>query len=65
MQDILNEYSGLKLREKRENALLTQKELAKELGVSDLSISLWENSKMVPSKKHLRKMLQFFSKQRR
>lgn len=64
MQEILNELTGPNLKAKREQSLLTQSELAKEIGVIELTISNWENGKVTPSKKHLRALRKFFQSQK-
>lgn len=60
MQELLDQLTGSNLKDKRENLLLTQDELAKEIGVTKLSISQWENRKAKPSKRHLRALKVLF-----
>lgn len=60
MQEILKELTGASLKAKREQALLTQEELANELGVTKLTVWSWENDKKTPSIKHLRALRKFF-----
>ena len=60
MQEIIEQLTGSNLKEKRENLLLTQEELAREVGVSKLAISQWENRKAKPSKRHLRALKSLF-----
>ena len=54
IEDIRSSYSGSKLKEKREAALLTQEELAKKIGVTKQTIIAWEKNVTTPSLKHLR-----------
>ena len=42
------EYTGQKIRKYREGKGLTQKELARTLGVSDAAVSKWERGKNFP-----------------
>jgi transcriptional regulator with XRE-family HTH domain len=60
MQELLDQLTGSNLKEKRENLLLTQEELAREIGVTKLAVSQWENSKAKPSKRHLRALKTLF-----
>lgn len=60
MQEHLDQLTGSNLKEKRENLLLTQEELAREIGVTKLAISQWENHKARPSKRHLRALKGLF-----
>lgn len=48
-----------KMKEIREIAMLTQKEFAKELGLSPYTIWSWENGTLYPSKKNQRKIVEF------
>ncbi len=51
---------GLRLRQCRERAHLTQHELAQHLGVNPITIHLWETGKQRPSKKNLQRLAHFF-----
>jgi DNA-binding XRE family transcriptional regulator len=51
-----------KIREYREKKLLTQEELAKELGVGIASISRWEQGHFEPTMKTKRKLRTLFRK---
>lgn len=62
MKDILGEYRGANLKQKREAALLTQEELAQKLGVKKLTVLQWENEQTKPSLKHLRVLKEYFEK---
>lgn len=59
----MEEYTGEKLKQKREAALLTQTELAEKIGVTKLSIWHWENGKAKPFLKNIRTMKEFFKNQ--
>lgn len=48
------------LRKYREKVLLTQTELAKELGVSFASVNRWENGQFEPTMKIKRKLRDLF-----
>ena len=48
------------LKEYREKVLLTQTELAKELGVSFASVNRWENGQFEPTMKTKRKLKKLF-----
>lgn len=48
------------LKEYREKVLLTQTELAKELGVSFASVNRWENGQFEPTMKIKRKLRDLF-----
>lgn len=43
---------GEKIRTYRRNCKLTQKELGEKIGVSDKTISSWENSRTMPDLKY-------------
>jgi DNA-binding XRE family transcriptional regulator len=60
MQEILDEFTGEKLKEKRDTLLLSQAELAEKIGVSRLTVLSWENNQSQPSRKHLRTLRTFF-----
>lgn len=47
------------IRRIREELLLTQEELAKEMGVSYATIQGWEQKKRTPSIKYKRKIIEF------
>ena len=48
------------LKKYREKVLLTQTELAKELGVSFASVNRWENGQFEPTMKIKRKLAKLF-----
>ncbi|HEY7349519.1 MAG TPA: helix-turn-helix transcriptional regulator [Ktedonobacterales bacterium] len=50
------------LRDLREEAFMTQVDLAKACGVSSASISDWENAKSAPSMKNRRKLMEALGK---
>lgn len=50
-----------KLAQFRKKAGLTQKELAKELGVAQSSITYWENGERTPSAKSAQKIANYFN----
>ncbi len=50
------------LRDLREEAFMTQADLAKACGVSHASISDWENAKSIPSMKNRRKLMEVLGK---
>jgi len=39
----------------------TQEEVAREIGVSRVAISFWENRRRNPSKEHIEKLIRIFS----
>ena len=49
-----------KIKEYRELTLITQKELAKKLGVGEVNISRWENGHFQPTMKTKRKLKSLF-----
>lgn len=49
-----------RIYEMRKNAGLTQADLAKALGVTDVAVSKWESGKQSPSSKTLSKLADFF-----
>lgn len=51
------------LRGLRAGAGMTQEDLAKKLGVSNVSVSRWERGKAMPSPKYLKKMAELFGVQ--
>lgn len=54
MQEMIGEFTGSSLRDKRFKVLFTQGDLAEKLGVSRITVNKWETGKAVPSMKHLR-----------
>ena len=50
-----------RIYEMRKNAGLTQADLAKALGVTDVAVSKWESGKQSPSSKTLSKLADFFN----
>ncbi len=62
MQELLSDFTGINLKNKREAALLTQEELATVIGVKKLTISQWENEKSKPSLRHLRALKTYLDK---
>jgi DNA-binding transcriptional regulator YiaG len=54
------EYSGKALQQKREQALLTQDELANVLSVHPQTISNWETGYRKPAKRYLRMLRDYF-----
>lgn len=51
-----------KIKEYRERNFLTQSELAKELGVTLLTVSRWETGKFEPNMKMKKKLFNLFIK---
>lgn len=51
-----------KIKEYREKKFLTQSELAKELGVTLLTVSRWETGKFEPNMKMKKKLFNLFIK---
>ena len=49
------------LRELREDAFLTQRDLAQACGVTYQTISVWEHGHAMPSMKHRRKLAEVLS----
>ena len=49
-----------KLAQLRQNAHLSQKQLAQKLGVSQASINYWENGQRTPSVKAAQKISDYF-----
>lgn len=49
-----------KIRELRDESNLTQAELARNLGITQDSISLWEKGKRIPDTVYIVKLAQFF-----
>ncbi|HEY1247415.1 MAG TPA: helix-turn-helix transcriptional regulator [Nitrososphaera sp.] len=56
MQEMIGEFTGSKLRDKRFKSLLTQGELAERIGVSRITVNKWETGNATPSMKHLRSL---------
>lgn len=56
MRRAIEQYSGDMLKRRRENALLTQEELARRVGVSKQSVSNWETLQRYPSLANVRKL---------
>lgn len=52
-----------KIEFERRKAGLTQMELAKMVGITPLSVTLWENGKTKPSADNLLKLCAIFNKQ--
>ena len=52
---------GERLKFLRKDRKLTQPQLAKELGVSNGMISMWENNVCEPSLSHIKKTAKFFA----
>ncbi len=50
------------LRDLREDALLTQAELAEACGVSAQTVSEWENARVIPSIRNRRKLVETLRK---
>lgn len=55
------ELRGSSLKTKRLEAMLTQAELAKLIGVTKLSVLRWEVNAKQPSLRHMRAMTQIFN----
>lgn len=55
--------TGEKIREIRISLFMTQREFAKELGVHYVTVSDWENGKVVPSLRHQKKINELAKKQ--
>ena len=53
------DYSGL-LKEYREKKFMTQKDLADELGVSNVTVNRWETRKFEPTMKIKKKLHKLF-----
>src|SRR5689334_865298 len=52
---------NIKLRDHRKRRLLTQADLARKLGVTDLTIGRWERGEVVPSIYYVKKLCAFFA----
>ncbi|HLW03888.1 MAG TPA: helix-turn-helix transcriptional regulator [Ktedonobacterales bacterium] len=50
------------LRDLREDVLMTQGEFAQACGVSQQTVSEWENGRTTPSMKHRRKLVEVLGK---
>lgn len=46
------------IHEVRLKLMMSQKELADALGITDITVSAWENGKSKPSLKHKRKLIE-------
>jgi transcriptional regulator with XRE-family HTH domain len=53
--------TGARLKDLRAERKIGQNQLAKELGLSNASISYWENGKQEPGAAALMKLAQFFN----
>jgi transcriptional regulator with XRE-family HTH domain len=51
----------MRIRELRENAGLSQKQLAERLGVDQSAVCLWENGKTFPTTKRLLDLSKLFN----
>ena len=54
------DFNNLNIRELREKASLTQMQLAARLGVSMMTIRIWENGAGKPNPKNYKKLVKLF-----
>lgn len=55
------DFKNLNIRELREKASLTQMQLAAKLGVSIMTIRIWENGAGKPNPQNYKKLVKFFN----
>lgn len=55
------DFNNLNIRELREKASLTQMQLAAKLGVSMMTIRIWENGAGKPNPKNYKKLAKLFN----
>jgi transcriptional regulator with XRE-family HTH domain len=63
MQEYIDKFSGENLKKLREAKLLTQQQLGKEIGVSNITIWQWEQGTVKPRITHLKTLKEFFEKE--
>ena len=55
------DFNNLNVRELREKASLTQMQLAAKLGVSMMTIRIWESGAGKPNEENFKKLVKFFN----
>ena len=55
------DFYNLNVRELREKASLTQMQLAAKLGVSMMTIRIWESGAGKPNEENFKKLVKFFN----